>query len=428
MKRNSNTRGFGGAAGLVALFFFILQGISFAGVAVSPLQQTVDVKPGKKATFSITITNNKRSAQTAACPIKMEVLDFMVSDNGQLNFGPEFKNPRSASEWIKFEANEFVLEPGESRVMTATVTAPINADGDYWAAVMVNLGESKKGEKGVKVNLRTASGVFIHVARRSYTERGSIIDANIVIPDFNSSDDSSTTDASKQTLKIEAKLKNDGLIAILARGKAYIYSDNWRRIATIPLHANRRQVLPGDSRWFTGVMAQPLPAGNYKLRAFFASDSKYKRKITKDMEFSISPDIANVWAKNFVSDDKPSLKFEPEQIGLNLTPGRMTSANFQVANQSLSTIVANCRVDNAGTKNDWLELKTTDFTLAPNSQHSITCIAKVPSDAKPGEYKWNILVEVESSGLEGQGQDKVEPYKIPVSIVIDKNARVMTNK
>jgi uncharacterized membrane protein len=186
--------------------------------------------------------------------------------------------------------------------------------------------------------------------------------------------------------------------------------------------------LPGDSRWFTGVMAQPLPAGKYKLRVFFASDSKYKRKMTKDVEFSISENLAKVWAKNFVSDDKPSLKFEPQQIELKLNPGRMTASTFQVANQSLNTIVADCRIENGGSHNDWLELKTTDFTLAPNSQHSITCIVKVPSDAKPGEYKWTILVEMEQSGLAGREQNNVEPYKIPVSVVIDENARVITNK
>ncbi|MHB0946029.1 MAG: hypothetical protein ACYC3B_02540 [Sedimentisphaerales bacterium] len=437
MKRNSHTHGFGGTAGLVALFFFILQSISFAGVAVSPLQQVVDVKPGKKATFSITLTNNKRNSQTSPCPVRMEVLDFAVSDTGQLSFGQEYKNSRSAAEWIKFSENEFVLAPGESKEMTATVTTPIDADGDYWAAVMVNLGESKKGEKGVQVNLRTASGVFIRVSRRSYTERGSVVDTNIVMPDFNAAGDSSKKDMSeqelyelkqKQTLKVEAKLKNDGLIAISARGKASVYTDDWRRVATIPLHASRRQVLPGDSRWFTGIMAQPLPAGKYNLRVFFASDSTYKRKMTKDVELLISEDLAKVWAKNFVSDDAPSLKFEPQQIELKLNPGRTTASTFQVANQSLSTIVADCRIENDGSNNNWLELRTTDFTLAPNGQHSITCIAKVPSDAKPGEYKWNILVEMEQSGLAGQGRNNVKPYKIPVSVMIDENARVIKNK
>lgn len=420
---------------MIALFLFVLEGVCFAGMAVSPLQQTVEVKPGKKATFSITVSNNKRGSSPRPCPIKINVLDFMVSDTGQLSFGPEYKHPRTAVDWISLDANAFVLQPGESREVKATVTAPIDADGDYWAAAMVELGELQKGEKGVQVKLRTASGIFIHVARRSYSERGNITDVNITLPEFDTTEIDKNAPVSvlnkikqKRSLKVETKLKNDGLAAILARGKAYVYSEDWRRIAAIPLHASRRQVLPGDSRWFTGIMAEPLPAGQYKLRIFFTSDAKYKRKITKDAEFTISPDLADVWVKNFIKDSKSQLTFEPQQLKLKLNPGRLTADTIGVTNQGLNTVAADCRVEGNGPGSDWVELKTTDITIAPNSQSSISYKVKVPSDASPGTYNWTIIVETELSGLDSQGQNDAEPYKIPVSIVIDKNARVITDK
>lgn len=437
MKWNSCTCSFGGA-GLIALFFFILPLEVFAGLAVSPLQQMVEVKPGKKTTFFITLTNNKRGHQTQACHVRLDILDFAVSDNGQLSFGEEYKHSRSAVDWFSFENNEIVLEPGESREMKATVTAPINADGDYWAAVMVRLGKSEEDEKGVHVKLQTASGVFIHVARRNYIERGSVIDANIILPEFDISGNLTAEDASgqtpeeirkKQVLKVEAELKNDGLVSFLARGKAYLYSaDSWRRIATIPLHSNRRRVLPGDNRWFTGVMAQPLPAGQYKLRTFFASDSKYKRQMTRDMEFSISKDMACTWAENFVSEDTPTLDIEPQHIELKLNPGRLTAARFQVTNQSLGTIITNCRVESDGTHKDWLELKTADFTLAPKTQRSTTCVVKIPSDAQPGQYNWTIHVETERPGLTNQEKSNVEQYEVVVCVVVDENIHVIANK
>jgi len=422
---------------LIALFFFILQGVCFAGIAVSPLQQTVDVKPGKKAAFSITVSNNIRGSKARPCPIKVNVLDFQVSDTGQLLFGPEYKHPRSAAAWIKMEPNEIVLQPGESRRMTATVTAPLDADGDYWAAAMIELGEPQKGEKGVQVKLRTASGIFVHVARRNYTERGNITDVNVTLPEFDTNEVSieKNTPASviyklkeRQSLKIEAKLKNNGLIAILARGKAHVYSEDWRKIATIPLYVSRRQVLPGDNRWFTGIMAEPLPAGNYKLRIFLASDEKFKRKMTKDAEFTVSTDLADIWAKNFKNDSTSILKFQPQQLELKLNPGRLTAEAIQVTNQGLNTVAANCRIEGNGISNDWIELKTTDFTLAPHSQNSISYKIKVPSDAEPGTYNWTILVETEHSGLESQGQNNAKQHKIPVSLIIDKNARVITDK
>ncbi len=434
MKRNltiSNRIG----AGLIALFFFILQNVTFAGLAVSPLQQWVEVKPGRKATFFITLTNNKRSEQTQPCPIRVDVLDFTVSDDGQLSFGPEHKHSRSAVDWISFEENEFVLEPGESRKLKATVVAPPNADGDYWAAAMIELGKHKDSEKGVQVKFRTASGIFIHVARRNYIERGSVIEANVNVPEFDTTDNLTEKNASEtaseeikknQVLEVNAELKNDGLVSFLARGKAYLYSDGWRRVATIPLHAGRRRVLPGDSRWFTGVIAQPLPAGQYKLRTFFASDSKYRRKMTRDMEFSISEDMADVWAENFVYDDTQMLEIEPQQIKLQLNPGRLTATRFQIANQSSGTIVANCRIE--GNNNDWLELKTSDFTLAPNTQRSTTCLLKIPRDVQPGQYNWTIHVETERSGLTTQEQNNIEQHQIPVCVTIGENIPTLASK
>lgn len=411
---------------MAVLFFFILQAVTFAGVSVSPLQQTVVVKPGKKTNFSINLANNQRSSQTRPSPVKVEIIDFEVSDRGQLSFGQEYKHSRSAVDWISIDESQFVLVPGQSRQLKLTVTAPIDADGDYWAAAMISLGESQKDEKGVQVKLRTASGIFIHVARRNHSERGEILDVNITMPEFDSvplKENASVSETykfkEKQSLKIDAKLENEGLISILARGKAYVYTQEMKRVAAIPMYTSRRQVLPGDSRWFTGILPQPLPAGKYNLRTFFSSDSKFKRKFTKDIEFSVSPDIADTWSKNFANETISKLTFEPQQLNLKLNPGRLTSANLQIKNQGINTVAANCRIENSG--NDWLELKTTDFTLAPNSQTSMSCIVKVPSDAKPGTYNWNVLVEMERSGLESSD---VEQYKIPVSIVIDENSRV----
>jgi len=421
----------------MALFFFVLQGTGFAGIAVSPLQQWVEVKPGRKTTFSISVSNNARSDKTKSCLVSAKVLDFMVSDNGQLSFGPEYKHARSAADWISFGDEEFVLEPGESRKLKATINAPMDADGDYWAAAMIGLGNDRDGEKGVQVKLRTASGIFIHVARRNYIERGSVIGANIVLPEFvpvgelaekNIAEQAPDEIKKNQALKINAKLENGGLIAFLARGKAYLYSDGWRRVATIPLYAGRRRVLPGDSRWFTGVMTDPLPAGQYKLRTFFASDSKYRRKMTRDMELTISEELARVWAENFVYDDMQTLAIEPQQIELKLNPGRLTAAKFQVSNQSSGTIVIDFRVEGEELYKDWLEIKRADFALAPNAQRSATCIVKVPSDAQPGEYNWTIYIETERSGLTTQGQDNIEQHQIPVCVVIDENNPTLASK
>ena len=413
-------------AGLIALFLVVLQSISFAGLAVSPLRQDVEVKPGKKTTLSITLGNNKRSEQTQPCQISLEVLDFKICENGIISFGKEYAHSRSAVNWIKFEDNEVILQPGETKEIKATVTAPINADGDYWAAVMIKQVKSPD-QKGVSVNFQTASGIFIHAARRNYSERGRIVDANIILPEFAFNNNLNEEKAGpvdvnnkEPLLEVKAKLQNDGLIGFIARGKAYIYNEKNRRIGTIQLHATRKQVLPGDSRWFDGLLAQPLPAGEYKFRIFFDYSPKYNRQITKEVKISISEDMAKTWNEKFVTDNKTKLDIKPEQIELSLAPKRLTATNFQVENMSLATIAGSCKVQCQGNYGEWLELKSKDFTLAPATRRSVTCVIRIPADAKAGQYDWTIFVEMEKSGL--IDKSNIERYQIPVKVVVGELA------
>jgi hypothetical protein len=417
--------------------FLVFSTDAVAGMAVTPLQQWVTVKPGKKASFSVTVTNTIRGPETAPCIVSVSLVDFTVSPQGKLSFGAHLKHSRSAVEWITFNAGEFVLEPGQSKEIKAKVSAPLDADGDYWAAIIVKLGNSKEHEKGVRVNLQTASGVFIHVARRNYIERGSVIDANIIIPELGqqkivaeeSAWEETVQEVQKeQALKINAELKNDGLVAFLANGKALLYSGSWRRAASIPLYTRRRRIFPGHTRWFTGVMSQPLPAGQYKLRVFFDCDSKYGRKITKDMELSVSEGLAHQWAENFADSDVQVLEIEPKELNLALTPGRFTTVRVLVANQGLSTVSIRCQLEEKGLPEGWLELKSAEFTLGQNMRRNMLCYVRIPPEAKAGEYSGTIHAEVKRSGLTIQGKSNVELHKIPIRIEVSEPIHIAENK
>jgi len=366
----------------------------------------------------------------------VEVVDFTVSPQGKLSFGEDAKHSRSAVEWISFDAGEFVLEPGESRELKAGVSAPSSADGDYWAAIMVTLGGSKNQGKGIHVKLRTASGIFIHVARRNYIERGSIIDANVVLPEFNSEQGVSEESAgpagaknqNEPTFKINAELENDGLVAFLANGKSHLYSQNWRRVASIPMYTNRRRIFPTHSRCFTGVMAQPIPAGKYKLRLVFepissrngSSITKRARKITKDVELIINDELAHKWAENATVQDSKILQLIPQELELALTTGRFTTKQFQAVSRSLSTVSVRCRIEADAPIRDWVALRSADFALAANTRRSVLCWVRIPPDASAGRYCGTICVEAERSGLTAQHSANVEVQKIPISIVINE--------
>lgn len=405
------------------------------GMAVSPLQQWITVKPRQDAAVSITITNNERGPQTPPCTVSVEVVDFMVSPEGKLSFDKDARHSRSAVDWLTFETGPFVLEPGEIKELQGRVSVPTEADGDYWAAVLVKLVNPNKQEEGVHVNLQTASGIFVHVARRNYVERGTVIDTNVIVPEFDAEqfpaeeeilEQAGQEARQEQALIISAELENDGLVAFLANGRAYLYSGNWRRIASIPMYTNRRRIFPTHSRIFTGVMSQPIPAGEYKLRLVFepisskngSSTAKGGRKITKDLEVVIGDELARKWADKAISQDTEILQLSPAQLDITLTPGRFTTKRFQAISRTLNTVSVRCQIEPDGHIRDWVALRSADFTLAANTKRSVLCWVRIPPDAKPGRYNGTISVEAERSGLTAQHAANVEVKKIPVEVVI----------
>jgi len=415
---------------LVLISFSTLSVDAIAGMAVSPLKQWVEVKPNGEAFFSVTVTNANRGPETGPCTVYAEVVDFTVSAQGQLSFGQEHKHGRSAVNWISLDSKEFTLEPGKSKELRGKVSAPANADGDYWAAIMLTLGNPGNQKTNLHVILRTASGVFVRVARRNYIEHASITDVNVSLPRFAPEkgvpEESARQQASQEgqtdnVLKINAQLKNNGLVAIEPNGKVFLYDGNSRRIGFISLYASRRQILPGHTRWFTGVMPQPLAAGRYIMRVFFDSGSKYGRTNTKDMEFSISQELATQWAQNFTGDKGQALELNPQKIDLVLNPGRFTVTRFLISNTSLGTVSARCRVESDKIQEGWMKLDSSEFALAPNGRRNIACAVRIPADAQPQDYDATIQIEVERSGLTGQTENNVMLCEIPVHISVSKH-------
>ncbi|UCC22442.1 MAG: hypothetical protein JSW23_11805 [Planctomycetota bacterium] len=433
------------AAILVTSIFLSYPGEVCGGMAVSPLQQWVTVKPRQDTAVSLTVTNNYRGPETLPCTVQLVVVDFMVSREGRLSFVTDERHSRSAVDWLTFENGTFVLEPGESRKLEGRVSVPAEADGDYWAAVLVKLVNSNKQQEGVHVNLQTASGIFIHVARRNYVERGSIIDANVVAPKFGQEEgfgevaipeQAGREAQQEQALRINAELENEGLVAFLANGKAFVYSENWRRIASIPMYTNRRRIFPTHNRTFTGVMSEPLPAGSYKVRLVFepvssrngSSTAVSGRKITKDIDLTIGEELAEKWAEKAIVQETEILQLIPEELEITLTAGRFTTKTFQAVSQTLSTVSVRCQIEADGQLKDWVALRSADFALAANTKRSVLCWVRIPVDAEPGRYSGTISVEAERSGLTAQAAANVETQKIPIAVVIPEPDKLVAVK
>ena len=400
-----------------------------AGVSVSPLQQEIEVKPGADADFTVTLANVRRSLSTPPARLKLEIVDFSVSLTGSISLGKDQPHSRSAVSWIKLDAKELVLEPEQTRLVKGRISAPRGADGDYWAALLVTPVEPLQ-ENGVNIILRTASAVFVRVARRNYVERLTVKEVDVALPKFTpkaapavevavKQDDMSDDDRS---LRIYADIENTGLVSLTALGRAHLYVDGRRKVASIPLHARSRRVLPGHSRRFLGVLPAPLQAGEYSLRIMFSTESQAGQKGYKEIKFKVDAATAQLWEESYrhagTLQMQRGLDVNAKTLTLSVQPGRFTTATIPIANGGGGTMRVAGRLNADTIPQGWLSLDQATFTLEPRMRRSMLCRVDIPENAQPGEYAGGLVFEAEVASLADRPGTEVST--IPVRILVNR--------
>ena len=411
---------------IIAAGLCIGAGSAFGGIAVSPMQQWVTVKPGQESSFVVTVTSTLREAQSSSQTLAVEAVDFEIAPEGGISFGKEFSHSRSALKLISVGEGDgqFVLEPGQSRQIKAKVSAPLSADGDYWGAILVRIANPQKDAKGITVNLQTASGIFIHVPRKNSTERGCVIRTDVNMPNIAAATANQNGEESEEAgLRVTAELKNEGVVTFLGEGQAYLYTDKMKRCASMPMHASRRQIFPGQSRIFAGVLKDAVSAGSYKMRVAFNAVSQNNdsdsggqgRTIIKDLDFTISPEVARQWSEKIGADKPEQLKVRPEEIKLTAAAGRFTSVSVLVENAGISTVKVKSLFGQSPIKN-WFSSESDITTFGPNMKRNIVFSLSIPKDTESGQYSGTLVLEIQRSGVDGK--DAIKEMTVPISIKV----------
>ncbi len=394
----------------LVLLVFVTPWPAFAGVAVSPLQQQVTVRPGQTAEFELTLNNVQRGTRTQTARVRIAATDFAVCREGGLAFGEQRGHERSATPWLQLEAEEVSLRPGEKRTMRGTVSPPLEADGDYWAAVMVTL-DGPRQAGGVQVVLRTASAVFVRVTRHTRLARPQVTSVQVELPRFDAAAGGEAA-SPPAGLRLALEVLNDGLVSFTGDATATLYLDGRRQAATVPLHSRRRRVLPGDSRIFEGVLAEPVPPGDYVVRFAVAPEGMEGRRAFAQSRFSVDEKLAAEWKQVSAREGPTGLRVKPELVEMRLNPGRFTSFSIGTSNESGSTMRMRIRVQPDAMAADWLAVSPESFTLAPGMHRAVSARLAVPPRASPGEYEAVIRVSAESAAVGPDTADESRTVRI----------------
>ncbi len=399
-----------GASLLAAcLVLGVISSAASAGISVSPLKQEVTVKPGEAVKFKISVSNNKRREADTAQAIRLEVMDVTVSQGGALAFTERGRQKHSAGNWIALGATDITLEPGQSQGVECTVTAPYTASGEYYAAIMVTIKDSRgKTDKGVSVSYRIAAGVFVTVSGRSYPREAKIARCEVLWPRAAApatQPTSGPTSRPSETppVKVAVLLQNTGQARFDATGKISIADAQSRTVFTVPLTSKRPCVFGGDSRLFEAPLDRPLPVGQYTLKVEMDYQSGWTKAYHR-LPMEITPDKAELLRAAHKEEQGPKnapIQVAPEKLILSLPAGAFRSLKLTIENKGEETVRCAAGLTTEGNHPgdvSWITLGLKEFELAKASQKTLGIVIRVPSGAAAGLYTSVVVIHVDNGG------------------------------
>ena len=233
--------------------------ITGAGVAVSPSRINMNLRPGKSAVKTITVTNDTKTKNK----FKVSVNDFSMNEKGRSTFVPAGEGKYGLSKWMSITPTFFELEPGEAKKIEINIQIPNTDEGQMaaWSAILVEQAEEKRvldpskvGEKSIAFGITPtfAFGVWI------YQNPPNVSVNKVEINDYKH-----LVENGKEQLLIKAKNLGTGISFCTS----YVELTNLNTGEQRKLLVKKFTILPGYFRVFKFELPDDLAKGNYTATA-----------------------------------------------------------------------------------------------------------------------------------------------------------------
>ena len=400
----------------------VMGSFASAGISVSPLKQEITGKPGETVKFKITVSNSRRAESDTARAVRLEVMDVTVSEDGALSFQGPGSQKNSASNWVSLGAKALTVEPGQSRIVECSLTAPYSAPGEYYSAILVTLEDKGKTDKGVSVTYRIASGVFVTVTGRSFPREAKITRCEVTWPQpavQTPSAQPASPPAGPEPAKVSIVLQNTGQARFDATGRISIADSHSRTVFTAPLTTHRPCVFGGDSRLFEAPLDRPLGVGQYVVRVEMDYQSGWA-KAHHRLPLEITPEKAELLKAAQQAAQKAArqvgdlpVQVTPEKLAVAMPAGAFRSLKLALKNNSEDALRCTATPVFEGDRpvdGSWVTIAPEAFELPKSSQKTLELVIRVPLGAAMGQHTCTVLIEADQGGA-----DSVH-FRVPVEL------------
>jgi hypothetical protein len=252
-------------------------------LVTSPLPITLIAEPGATVSAQLKIKNGGSQPES----LEVGLMKFTAfGDEGKPRLMDREKGD-DYFDWVSYSEKEFILNPGEWKTITATITIPPSAAfGYYYAVTFQRKNEDiPGGPRSTKVIGATASLILLEVRVPN-----AIRDVEVL--------EFSTPQKIYEFLPTNffIRLKNKGNVHVAPRGNIFI--DRWgqKDVAILNINELKGNVLPNSNRIFDTEWKDGFPVYEQQVvNNVVVTDSTGKPKLKLKWDFSQVPKLR--WGK-----------------------------------------------------------------------------------------------------------------------------------
>ena len=384
---------------LVSIFIFtaccVCPSAASAQLSMSPIIIEMEAYPGSLKTFSVSLGNNGKvglDSKMTAHPMSVEGAGMPVIVK---------ESPRSCSDWVTFETEQFRLGPGSGKKVICRLRTPKGVKGSYFALIACHgvpedsSETSPETKASVRFSFKTMAVLIVTVPGSGVR---SIVEPGVPMIE---------TGRDKGGFALKVPVRNRGTLHTKIHGNAEIRSEAGQLIEQYELQAGRGFLLPDHERLFTQRSEITLPDGAYQARVTLQEEQKSPMKAA--FPFVVidgKPEMRKI-------DDALRAELEAKSSGfivatphlnVDLRPGAQRTQAVEIANMTNKDIrlmagIGDWLRDQDGndlvipggaahgrSARDWISLRASSITLRPRSRTRVPITIAAPKETGGESY------------------------------------------
>jgi len=221
-----------------------------AGIKVLGSKYMSSLSPGDTVVHTMTVSS---SLEDSPMDMQVDVLGFGQSLQKSYTSIPpaDDTSPYSARSLITLSSPSFHLNPGESKVVSATIAVPQNV-GDGGRYAIITIRNAPMGNGTTLIVTSIAVPVLITIANSKITPAGTIINVKTgdIVPG--------------QPIRFTTMLKNTGNIHYYdSKNIVNITDSTGKEVAGVATEPSTSAIIPGSTVNYDLILQTPLPPGTY---------------------------------------------------------------------------------------------------------------------------------------------------------------------